>query len=232
MLLKHEIWIEGKKFEECVDRLINRHRELLESTTLQWHDAEDQSQEWNSVRQFADSYIEKPASLMDFLWNVACERFDEWLEHNKLYELSLSKIGHTIFKDFGRIPGYYWTKAHDDFIDVWGEYWAKFRNDDGTFIQADHRKFFRELREDAMKADIMTLAAVLCWRPLSNVSDGFGLKWQVLFATGRAHELLGYHPDIKAYMKKKGVDLSREELINQRLKNPPAIAVEFEEAKT
>lgn len=229
MLLKHEIWIGGKKFEEAVDELINPHRKLLEDTVLQWHDADEASEGWNSVRQFADSFINNPVSLLDVLWNAGCEHFHKWLDENKLYELSLSKIGHTIFDDFGRIPGHYWVKAHDDFIDPWGVYWAKFRNDDGSFVAADHRKFFKDLRKKAMKADIMTLAAVLCWRPRSNISDGFGLKWQVLFATGRAHELLGYHPDIKAYMKKKGVNLAKEEFINQRLKNPPAIAVKFEE---
>jgi len=228
MIIKHKIFIDGKPFMSCVQQLLERYRDILEDTTLQWHEAMEDAQEWDSVRQFADSKIKEPITHMDEMWNAAAEQVDQWLKANPLYELSLSRIGHTIFNDHGRIPAYNWSIARDEFITPWGVYWAQFIREDGTFVNANHKDFFDKIHEKAKSADIMTLAAIMCWRPLNGANDGFGLKWHALFATGRAHELLGYHPEIKKYMKHRyDIDLAQDELLNHVLLGAPTITVEL-----
>jgi hypothetical protein len=201
MTYKHHITFSGKDFHQYVYDLLGKYKDF--EWELVWRDKIQESEDWQSIREMSNHMIVKPKGLIGFLWNAGVAAVGKWNRKYPMQQLSLSKLQRVIFADTGRsIPGAVWRKVRS-LVEKWGLFWTNSIDADGRVIATDDAvdKLYAEVRQWGKEATTLELAALMSWRPKQG--DGFALKMNVVFANGRGPELLGYHPDVEAYIKKR-----------------------------
>lgn len=199
MTYKHKVTLYGKPFKTYVYDLLRKYKDL--EVDLEWRDRAIRSEAWRSIRAMSDEMIEKPKGLVGFLWNAGVAAVSRWSRQNPMQQLSLSRIQRLIFAESGReIPGVAYREMRE-IVTRWGKFWADHIDKDGNVVGDDIDDIYDDVRKWSEGASDLAKAALLAWRPKNG--DGFGLKFQAIFARGDGVRLLGYHPDVAKFVEKR-----------------------------
>ena len=199
MTYKHKVTLHGKAFKDYVYDLLREYKDR--GSRLEWRDRAISSENWLSIRAMSDEMIEKPQGLVGFLWNAGVAAVSKWNRQNPMQQLSLSRIQRLIFAESGReIPGVAYREMRE-IVTKWGKFWADHIDKDGNVVGDDIDDIYDDVRKWSDDASDLAKAALLAWRPKEG--DGFGLKFQAIFARGDGVRLLGYHPDVAKFVEKR-----------------------------
>ena len=207
---KYQVEFGGVDIMAFLSELINKWREVLDGITLQWHDNQQKVlKERITVRDLAkpEWLIAHPNSHLDTCWNGGIKEFMEWADANKLDHMSMSETAYTIFGDGPEHVGGEAARQKWDAIKKWGKYWSENsrKDEDGktVFTKKDHSPFLRSITALGKAALVDATRAMATWIPQTGLNDGFGAKWNFIFAAGRGVETFGMHPEVEAYYIKK-----------------------------
>ncbi len=223
MTYKHSISFDGVPFAEVVREKYNSVKTTVKEINLQWRDKAIEALAWNSVRQMADARIETPASHIDACWNAGVDAAKTWRDNHPLEPLSIAAVARLAFGKSGEmIPGWAWREAREVIAMVGRVLGWRVFDAGGNAVHGDHRGIYQDVCKWGRNASREAIAAVLLWRPKDAERNGFGLKWHSCFASGRAHEAIGFSADVKAEieaLQNKAADKQSFDALAERLAN-------------
>ena len=88
-------------------------------------------------------------------------------------------------------------------VELWGSFWSNSIDKNGNVIATDDAvsRIYQKVREWGQSSTLIEKAALMQWRPKQG--DGFALKMHAIFALGHGPALLGYHPDVEEWYKRR-----------------------------
>jgi hypothetical protein len=198
MTYKHNMHLYGQPFRQYVFDLLKEYKDV--KTSLAWRDLRLESESWNSIRVMATKTIEEPRGLIGHLWNAGVRTISRWNRKNPMKHLTLSKLQRVVFEQIGKTPSPAAYREMRELVSYWGEYWTEHIDDDGV-VHGNTDEIYDYVRDWSKHASMQAKAALLAWHPKQG--DGFGLKFNAVFANGDGVKLLGYHPDVVKFVEKR-----------------------------
>jgi len=206
MLIKWDISYNGESFTKAASNLLRFA--ALGRIKIQWREMAERADkelyggEVAAIRQLANDEweIPNPKSLMDDAWRAAHDMVKKWVygdpenpddEGNPAQpwpEGQMADRAEAFCK--GHVPTWAMARAREVWRQ-WFEYWENApRDKDGNLI-GENTSIFETIQTLGEEAEVETIAAAFY------MNFSFAFIWHFCFASGRAHQVLGIHPDIQ-----------------------------------